>query len=360
MIKGIIYKYISPIGKIYIGQTTNERRRRKTFLNLNKSYGGTKIDAARHKYKPENFEYEIIHIENFDTKAEATKKIDELEEQYITKFDTYKNGYNMTFGGYTNRGFRYTPEQRRIMSISRIGKKLKPLSEEQKLNHSYLMKYKWQTLEYRSLREAIIKTPEHQQKRSESVSGDKNGMYGKSHTTEAKLKMSESRFGEKNYWFSKEKPIETKEKISQSLKKHHETNVISDETKRKISEGCSTSVSQYSLRGEYMDTFTSIALAGKLLAIDSSCITKCCKGKRTSAGGFRWKYADVNTNQNIVNGMLSADSEWITTAEAVRLTGRCRNVLYYHIKNHGIPKITIGRKIKINRKALIDLFKIIE
>ena len=31
---GIIYKYTSPANKVYIGQTTDERRRRKTFLDL--------------------------------------------------------------------------------------------------------------------------------------------------------------------------------------------------------------------------------------------------------------------------------------------------------------------------------------
>lgn len=46
---GIIYKYTSPSGKVYIGQTTQEKRRRKTFLNLNKSYGGVKIDNARRR-----------------------------------------------------------------------------------------------------------------------------------------------------------------------------------------------------------------------------------------------------------------------------------------------------------------------
>ena len=31
-ITGIIYKYISPSGKVYIGQTINERKRRKKYL----------------------------------------------------------------------------------------------------------------------------------------------------------------------------------------------------------------------------------------------------------------------------------------------------------------------------------------
>ena len=55
---GIIYKYTSPSGKVYIGQTTDEKRRIKTFFNLNKSYGGEKIDNARKKHGPCNFKYE--------------------------------------------------------------------------------------------------------------------------------------------------------------------------------------------------------------------------------------------------------------------------------------------------------------
>ena len=69
---GIIYKYTSPADKVYIGQTTQEKRRRKTFLNLNKSYGGDKIDAARAKYGPETFNYEVLYSSYFKTKEEAT------------------------------------------------------------------------------------------------------------------------------------------------------------------------------------------------------------------------------------------------------------------------------------------------
>ena len=43
---GIIYKYTSPSGKIYIGQTMNEKERRKKFLGKS-SYAGEKIDTAR-------------------------------------------------------------------------------------------------------------------------------------------------------------------------------------------------------------------------------------------------------------------------------------------------------------------------
>ena len=36
--KGIIYKYTSPSGKVYIGQTTNEKKRKRVFLNENNGH----------------------------------------------------------------------------------------------------------------------------------------------------------------------------------------------------------------------------------------------------------------------------------------------------------------------------------
>ncbi len=60
MIEGIIYLYESPNRKRYVGQTTNEKQRRLTFCNLNRSYGGAKIDNARKKYLPENFKYMVL------------------------------------------------------------------------------------------------------------------------------------------------------------------------------------------------------------------------------------------------------------------------------------------------------------
>ena len=60
MIDGVIYKYVSPSGKVYIGQTTNEKERRSNFLNSTCIYAGHKINKAREKYGVNNFEYEVI------------------------------------------------------------------------------------------------------------------------------------------------------------------------------------------------------------------------------------------------------------------------------------------------------------
>ena len=52
-------------------------------------------------------------------------------------------------------------------------------------------------------------------------------------------------------------------------------------------------MSQYIMEGKLITTFSSAADACKELGICSSGIIKVCKGKRNKAGGFRWKYSNV-------------------------------------------------------------------
>lgn len=122
MIRGIIYKYTSPSGKVYIGQTINEQKRRNTFYNLNLSYGGDKIDNARHKHKPENFQYEILSSKEYLTKEDAKQDLDYLEIYYIDSYDSYRNGYNSAIGGGTTTGYKFTDEQRQRVSEVQKGR----------------------------------------------------------------------------------------------------------------------------------------------------------------------------------------------------------------------------------------------
>lgn len=99
MIRGIIYKYTSPSGKVYIGQTLNEKKRRQSWFNLNRPYAGPKINAARKKYLPENFEYEVIFRIESLIKEEIIEMLNNKERQYIQLFDSIYNGYNISIGG---------------------------------------------------------------------------------------------------------------------------------------------------------------------------------------------------------------------------------------------------------------------
>lgn len=129
MVEGIIYKYTSPSGRSYIGQTTNEAKRRQQWFCPNYHYAGTKIDRARHKYGRTNFHYEVLFKGFYTNKKVAISELNKLEVYYIGMFDSYNNGYNCTIGGDGVAGFTMTKEQRQHMSRINTGKKL---SEETK------------------------------------------------------------------------------------------------------------------------------------------------------------------------------------------------------------------------------------
>lgn len=113
-ILGIIYCYTcKTTQKKYIGQTTNEKRRRAQFRwKTNYCKGGdSAIDNARRRYGTEDFEYIVLEEYFFENVNDATKKLDEREQYYIKLYDTYMHGYNSTIGGHTNRGKKWTAEQ---------------------------------------------------------------------------------------------------------------------------------------------------------------------------------------------------------------------------------------------------------
>lgn len=108
-IRGIIYCYTcKTTGKKYIGQTTNEDVRKLQFKRKsNYCKGGTSaIDNARKKYGVDDFEYCVLEEYYFDSKEQATLKLDEREMYYIEKYDTYIHGYNSTTGGHSYRAKR--------------------------------------------------------------------------------------------------------------------------------------------------------------------------------------------------------------------------------------------------------------
>lgn len=51
-----------------------------------------------------------------------------------------------------------------------------------------------------------------------------------------------------------------------------------------------TKVKQYTLSGTLIKSWNSIAEAGKKLNLDTSAISKCCRGKRKKVGNYMWKY----------------------------------------------------------------------
>lgn len=191
--------YKSPSGRYYIGQTYRERGRRSEFKRLNQSYGGDKIDAARMKYNPDNFEYKVLFKCSSEKKIDIVDIIDEKEQFYIKLYDSFKNGYNMTDGGRGILNAEYTEDARLKISASTKkhlkekghpmqGKKHTPESiEKMKLNTKKKFgkdnpNYGWKPTEEQK---------EMYRRRNALLIGDKNSFFGKHHTEEVKQFLKE-------------------------------------------------------------------------------------------------------------------------------------------------------------------------
>jgi group I intron endonuclease len=117
---GIIYKYTSKTtGKSYIGQTVKTLKERKR-----EGYYGH-FKRALDKYSWDDFESEILGEYPFD-------KLDEMENHFMDKYDTFPNGYNSKKGGQNvgALGYKYTPEQLEKHSKSHMGHVVKEETRE--------------------------------------------------------------------------------------------------------------------------------------------------------------------------------------------------------------------------------------
>lgn len=96
--RGVIYKYTSPSGKVYIGQTIKEEVRKQQHKAC---YDDTYFHRAIKKYGYENFTYEVLFWTTSKDKNNLKVILDALERFYIRKFKSNdrKYGYNGTSGG---------------------------------------------------------------------------------------------------------------------------------------------------------------------------------------------------------------------------------------------------------------------
>lgn len=235
MIEGVIYRYKSPSGKYYIGQTIGEEERRHKFLHSD-VYAGPKIDKARMKYGPENFEYTVLMKVTGDNEEEVHNYLDILEIGFIRMYDSFNNGYNCTIGGGGRSGYSLSEDIKEKIRKKLIGHQAPnkgiPMSEEQKkkLSESLKGKQKWKGRHH---------TEETKQKLREINKGQIPPNKGIPMSEESKRKNSESHKGQTPWnkgligWTKKKKiSDESRERYRSAAKKRG----ISEETRKKINE----------------------------------------------------------------------------------------------------------------------------
>lgn len=237
-----LYMHTSPSGKVYVGQTVNCRRRwgynGEHYKNKKKdgSYIQEAFARALDKYGWNNFRHEVI-LKNI-SKSEA----DYAEKYLIRWYKIHGMSYNCTEGGEGTCGIHRTYS----------------LEEKEKIKERITanppMKGRHHSDETKRKLSLALKGKKLSEERREQMS---NAFKGRKHSEESKVKMSEYR------------------------KAHPETWIGGWNKKE---------VYQYDLKGNYLDSFSSIEAAAKSIGKNNcSDICKCLKGECSSAHGYIWK-----------------------------------------------------------------------
>ena len=270
-----VYKHTFPNEKVYIGITC---RKPKSRWGLNGN--GYKLQSlvynAIQKYGWDNIKHEVLFINL--TKEEAEQKEIELIREY--KSNNIDFGYNISDGGHIvsdDTRKRISEALKGVLAGENNPHYGKCLSEETKMKIS--------------------------ESRKGLLTGKEHPMFGKHHSEESKRKIGEaskSRFSnpENHYMYGKRHSEDTKRKMSESHlgeKNHLYGKCRSEEVKRKLSESNPNSKKVIMIdksNGTVLKIFNTIREAERDTGIDNSSISKCCREKMKSAGGYIWMYED--------------------------------------------------------------------
>ena len=177
----IIYSITNTINnKRYIGisQDYKNRKRVHEWAMKNNKHRNIKLQRAVNKYGYDNFKFEILKEIETDDRIKALV----LENKYILKYDTYKNGYNQSEGFEGSTLQKYSEERLEKMRVNMLGNTIwegRKHTEEAKVKIGKAHKGKTVSLKTRKrISEA---------RKGKSI-GENNHFYGKSHTEETKSK----------------------------------------------------------------------------------------------------------------------------------------------------------------------------
>lgn len=290
--KGIIYKWTCNVnGKSYIGQTTNEIKREKSFLNEKESYAGAKIDNARKKYGLAEGTWTKTVLKRLWCKDgkedELRERLNYWERYYVVLFNTVKEGYNMTDGG----DGKFSTEV--LQEMSRKGKELwNNLSEEEKEKWKNKSKNYWYSLNKKEKEKLIGKSKikykewcnslseEELIKKRKASLGTYRGHHIKRNLNSSKINKGRNHteeFKEKLRKKNKEKPIVTSAKTVEKYTKDKST---------------------------LLETFNTIIDASKSVCVNPDTFSKNIKNKNGFYKDFYWVIKDSHKINKYPSGCL--------------------------------------------------------
>lgn len=221
--------------KKYIGQSVNIKQRWQSHRNeLNKQkHHNDYLQKSWNKYGEQNFEFKVLERCSKDL-------LNDKERYYIDLYDTMNEdyGYNLKSGG---QDTNYVTESVRI----KTGKAIKKYYEE--YPEAAIMR---SANAYKQWNDPEIKA---------KITGKNNGMYGKTHTKEARKKISEAQKGH--------------------ISKYRNT----------------VPVFCIELNKLFVDSVTACRELGLNISRSGN-IHEVCKGirNRKTVGGYHWKYLENN------------------------------------------------------------------
>lgn len=345
---------LCPEGKYYIGYSCNINRR--WVIHKSTLRGGyhcnIRMQRAYEKYGSECFDYEILQ------ECENEEEAKNIELSYLEDLSIRDKLYNLHYNSSGGDMLTFHPDRKQI-----IEKRVKEQNEQ------------------------ISKMTKEERQERWGQSGEKNGMYGRTHTNEVKKLFSEmhkcntyclgkkasqetkdklsviasERLGEKNPFFGKHHSEETKQKVRETKQKNREKNgpTIPKNARQVIING---------------ETYISATEAGRQLGICTGTILHRIKSPNPLYANYFYVENEPKTNTSIGaetrkkmcearNKRESPNSkpvvidgiQYKSTSEASRQlgvsTGIIRNRLKSNIPIHEPPK---KRESSMSKKVIID------
>lgn len=330
---GGIYKITNKVdGKFYIGSTVDFNKRRATHryeLKANKHHNEY-LQNAYNKYGIENFKFSILEI------VENEEELRSKEQYYIDSLDACnrKIGYNLNTNanggggakgernGWYGKGYLMSGERNHFYGKKHSNETRKKLSEISKKKKGYLNSNYGNKSFKNPLSKQIAQVDINTLKvlRIWGASIDITNQLGLHGGNICKICIHLSKHSErkkyKGFYWCYEEDVE-KLLISSDYINPKKRKVIQIDANSK----------------EIINIFDSISSAAKCMEIGAENISRACKGKNETSGGYKWRFEDCNyiyenKNKNYLKGsknprsrkvcQLTLDGDYINTYETIK------------------------------------------